>query len=106
MKRGGDTPVPQTLFVKYFIEGENIYLAGYVDYQNMKLKIWSAYNQQAVLQFNNTGKSMGSGGEPAWNNGFLNAVIAKGINVVSAELEDLPRQPQDTIQNWSEYVLV
>lgn len=98
--------LPETTFVKYFIESENSYLAGYIDNQNLKLKIWSTYNQQAVIQFNNSGKKITVGGQPQWNNDFLNAVNSKGIDVESAELEDMPEQPDDTIQNWQEYMEV
>lgn len=98
--------IAETTYVKYYISQQNIFLAGYIDYQNKKLKIWSAYNGQAVEQFDNSGKMVGAGGDPQWNNDFLNAVFAKGINVESAELEDIPQQPDNTIQNWEEYIEV
>lgn len=97
----------QIVFVKYFIEYSSHYMAGHIDYDNMILKIWSQANEQALVQFDTAGKWVGGGGQPQWNTDFLNAVIAKGINVVSAEFEDIPNmQPQDTIENWSEYVEV
>lgn len=97
----------QIEFVKYLISVSSHYMAGYIDYDTMILKIWSQSNQQALVQFDEAGKWVAGGGNPQWNTDFLNAVIAKGINVVSAEFEDIPNmQPQDTIQNWSEYVEV
>ena len=97
----------QIEFVKYLISVSSHYMAGYIDYDTMILKIWSQSNQQALVQFDEAGKWIAGGGYPQWNTDFLNAVIAKGINVVSAEFEDIPNmQPQDTIQNWSEYVEV
>ena len=98
--------ITETTYVKYYISQQNIFLAGYIDYQNKKLKIWSAYNGQAVEKFDKSGKIIGPGGDTQWNNDFLNAVFAKGINVESAELEDIPQQPDNTIQNWEEYIEV
>lgn len=99
--------IEQIEFVKYKIAINDNFMAGHIDYDTMKLKIWSQANQQALVQFNSAGKWIGGGGDPTWNTDFLNAVIAKGINVVSAEFEDIPNmQPQDTIENWSEYVEV
>lgn len=97
----------QIEFVKYKIAANGNYMAGHIDYNTMKLKIWSQANQQALVQFNSEGEWTGAGGYPSWNTDFLNAVIAKGINVESAEFEDIPNmQPHDTIQNWSEYIEV
>lgn len=99
--------MPQIEFVKYLNSGTGNYMAGHIDYENKKLKIWSQSNQQALVLFDSAGKWIAGGGNPAWNTDFLNAVIAKGINVVSAEFEDIPNmQPGDTIENWSDYVEV
>ena len=99
--------MPQIEYVKYFISNTNTYMAAHIDYDNMKLKIWSTSGQAAFLQFNDSGKYVAVGGNPQWQNDFLNAVIAKGINVQSQELEDIPNWTVDyVIPNWSEYVEV
>lgn len=99
--------MPQIKYVKYFISNTNTYMAAHIDYDNMKLKIWSTSGQAAIVQFDSAGKWVAAGGDPRWNTDFLNAVIAEGINVESAELEDIPNMQQGgTIQNWSEYVEV